>query len=156
VRWTSISGALAFSGRVLAESPFDSTRRVIDVSGDGPNNNGPPPEPERDRLVDEGVTINGLPIINDRPNFGMVQRGLEAYYRTAVIGGPGSFLILAEDFNAFGTAIRRKLIMEIATRPAHQPTRIQSRNRPGLSPRPSPRVPIQASLRPRSLPVRPS
>ena len=63
----------------------------------------------------EGVTINGLPIVNDRPNFG-VQRGrdLVPYYRDAVIGGPGAFLVVADDFEAFGTAVRRKLIQEIA------------------------------------------
>ncbi len=115
VSWTSISGALMFSRRVLAECPWEGTRRVIDVSGDGVNNNGPPAEGERDRLVAEGVVINGLPIVNDRPNFGaMPGRELEPYYRESVIGGPGSFLIVAEDFAAFGDAIRRKLIQEIA------------------------------------------
>ena len=119
VSWTSISGALAFSGQVLARCPFEGTRRVIDVSGDGVNNNGPPPQGERDKLVADGVTINGLPIVNDRPNFGMVgNAGLEQYYRDAVIGGPGAFTIVADDFQSFGAAIRRKLIQEIAARPA--------------------------------------
>ncbi len=115
ITWTSISGALMFSRKLLAEAPFEATRKVIDVSGDGPNNNGPPPEPERDRLVAEGVTINGLPIVNDRPTFGF-QAGpmLEGYYRNSVIGGVGAFLVVAEDFESFGTAIRRKLIQEIA------------------------------------------
>ena len=91
---------------------------MVDVSGDGPNNNGPPAEEERDRLVGEGVTINGLPIVNDRPNFGAQPSGdLEPYYRDSVIGGPGAFLIVAEDFEAFGAAIRRKLIQEIAGMP---------------------------------------
>ncbi len=113
--WTSLSGALAFSRRVLADCPWESTRRVIDVSGDGVNNNGPPAEDERDRLVNEGVVINGLPIVNDRPNFGAVPgRELEPYYRASVIGGPGAFLIVAEDFETFGAAIRRKMIQEIA------------------------------------------
>ena len=117
--WTSISGALIFSRRVLADCPFEGTRRVIDVSGDGPNNSGPAPEPERDRLAGEGVTINGLPIVNDRPNFGVSPgRMLEPYYRNSVIGGPGAFLIVADDFASFGAAIRRKLIQEIASRPA--------------------------------------
>lgn len=113
--WTSISGALAFSRRVLAECPFEGTRRVVDVSGDGVNNQGPPVEDERDRLVAEGVSINGLPIVNDRPNFGVLPgRDLETHYREAVIGGPGAFLIVAETFEAFGEAIRRKLIQEVA------------------------------------------
>ncbi len=118
VSWTSISGALRFSRGVLADCPWEGTRRVVDVSGDGPNNNGPPAEGERDRLVAEGVTINGLPIVNDRPNFGTQPgAGLEDYYRNAVIGGPGAFLIVAEDFESFGAAIRRKLIQEIAAVP---------------------------------------
>ena len=116
VSWTSISGALAFSREVLADCPFEGTRRVIDVSGDGVNNNGPAPEQERDRLLDEGVTINGLPIVNDRPNFGVMPGpDLETHYRNSVIGGPGAFLIVANDFTVFGDAIRRKLIQEIAT-----------------------------------------
>jgi hypothetical protein len=115
VSWTSISGALAFSRRVLADCPFEGTRRVIDVSGDGVNNNGPAPERERDRLLDEGVTINGLPIVNDRPNFGVMPGvDLETHYRTSVIGGPGAFLIVAQDFTAFSDAIRHKLVQEIA------------------------------------------
>lgn len=115
LNWTSLSGALRFSREVLSQCPWEATRRVIDVSGDGVNNNGPPAEPERDRLVAEGVTINGLPIVNDRPNFGMVPNGdLEPYYRDSVIGGPGAFLVVANDFGVFGEAIRRKLIAEIA------------------------------------------
>jgi hypothetical protein len=115
VNWTSISGALAFSRQVLADSPFEATRRVIDVSGDGPNNHGPPPEPERDRLVGEGVTINGLPIVNDRPNFGIAPGALlESYYRNSVIGGPGAFLVVADDFTAFAASVRRKLLQEVA------------------------------------------
>lgn len=114
--WTSLSGALRFSRSSLAECPWEGTRRVIDVSGDGVNNQGPPAEPERDRLVAEGVVINGLPIVNDRPNFGAAPTGdLEGYYRDSVIGGPGAFLIVATDFAAFGDAIRRKLIQEIAS-----------------------------------------
>ena len=118
VSWTSISGALAFSRRLLAECPWEGTRRVVDVSGDGPNNNGPPAEDERDRLVADGITINGLPIVNDRPNFGAQPgQGLEPYYRDSVIGGPSAFLIAAEDFESFGAAIRRKLVQEIAGMP---------------------------------------
>lgn len=113
--WTSISGALRFSGEVLATSPFEGTRRVIDVSGDGVNNNGPPAEYERDRLVAAGVVINGLPIINDRPRFGASSGpDLVPYYRENVAGGPGHFVIVAENFDTFGQAVKRKLIQEIA------------------------------------------
>lgn len=128
ISWTSISGALAFSRAVLAACPFEATRRVIDVSGDGVNNSGQPAEGERDRLVAEGVTINGLPIVNDRPNFGMSPGyGLEEYFRAAVIGGPGAFLIAADDFTKFGEAIRRKMVQEIAARPGQ----VQSDPAPG-------------------------
>ena len=111
---TSISGALAAAGALLASSPFDATRQVVDVSGDGSNNNGPPAEIERDKLVAAGVTINGLPIINRHPRFGRLELNVDKYYRDSVIGGPGAFLIVAEDFADFSDAIRRKLVQEIA------------------------------------------
>lgn len=113
--WTSISGAIDFGRRVLAEAPYEGVRRVIDVSGDGVNNSGPPAEMARDRAVAEGITINGLPIINDRPTFGrMPPIPLDRYFAENVIGGTGAFMIVAEDFDAFGNAVRRKLIREIA------------------------------------------
>ena len=116
--WTSISGGLDFSLRTLSESPFEGTRRVVDVSGDGVNNSGMPVEGLRDRLVAEGITINGLPIMNDRPTFGRPSPiPLDQYYRDSVIGGDGAFLIAAEDFEAFGNAVRRKLVREIAGLP---------------------------------------
>ena len=115
--WTSISGALIASGRALADCPFLAQRKVIDVSGDGVNNSGPPPETIRDALVAQGVVVNGLPIVNDRPNFGrMPEQDLEEHYRERVIGGEGAFLVVAEDFGKFGAAIRRKLMTEIAGR----------------------------------------
>ncbi|NOG70585.1 DUF1194 domain-containing protein [Roseicella sp. DB1501] len=116
--WTSISSGLDFSRTTLQQAPFDGTRRVIDVSGDGVNNSGGPVEPARDRLVAEGVTINGLPIVNDRPTFGrMPPIPLDDYYRDSVIGGPGAFVVVAEDFQSFGNAVKRKLIREVAGLP---------------------------------------
>ncbi|NKC30436.1 DUF1194 domain-containing protein [Falsiroseomonas selenitidurans] len=116
--WTSISGALDFSRRLLETCPFEATRQVIDVSGDGVNNSGGPAEEARDRAVAAGITINGLPILNDRPTFGRRPPiPLDIYYRESVIGGPGAFLVAAEDFEAFGLAVRRKLIREIAGLP---------------------------------------
>jgi hypothetical protein len=113
--WTSISGGIEHSRQVMETCPYEPTRRVIDVSGDGVNNSGPPAEFARDRAVAEGITINGLPIMNDRPTFGrMPPIPLDQYYREAVIGGQGAFLIVAEDFESFGNAVRRKLIREIA------------------------------------------
>lgn len=116
--WTSISGAIDFSRRVMTEAPFEGTRRVIDVSGDGVNNSGGPVEAARDRAVADGITINGLPIVNDRPTFGrMPPVPLDEYYRESVVGGAGAFVIVAEDFNSFGAAVKRKLIREIAALP---------------------------------------
>lgn len=113
--WTSLSGALRFSGEVLAQSPYEGTRQVIDVSGDGVNNNGPPPDRLRDALVERGVIVNGLPIINDRPRWGMPNGAeLVPFYRDSVAGGPGHFVIVAEGFDTFADAIRRKLVQEIS------------------------------------------
>lgn len=115
MRWTSVSGALSFSLDALAAAPFEGTRQVIDVSGDGVNNSGPPAELYRDRAVASGITINGLPIINDRPTFGRLPPvPLDVYYRDSVIGGAGAFLVVAEDFDDFRKAVLRKLVREIA------------------------------------------
>lgn len=125
LNWTSISGALKFSIEVLDAAPFEGTRRVIDVSGDGVNNSGPPAEVMRDRAVAAGITINGLPIMNDRPTFGRPPpMDLDVYYRESVIGGPGAFLVPAEDFLAFGQAVQRKLVREIAGHAASSDARI--------------------------------
>ena len=116
--WTSVSGAIEASRRLLIDCPHEATRRVMDISGDGVNNSGPPAEVARDRAVAEGMTINGLPILNDRPTFGRAPPiPLDIYYRESVIGGQGAFMIAAEDFEAFGNAVRRKLIREIAGLP---------------------------------------
>jgi hypothetical protein len=116
--WTSISGAIRHAREELRACPFEATRRVIDVSGDGVNNSGGPADIERDAAVAEGITINGLPIINDRPTFGRLPPvPLDDYYRENVIGGPGAFMIVAQDFESFGQAVKRKLIREIAGRP---------------------------------------
>jgi hypothetical protein len=116
--WTSISGAIDHSARMFGSAGFVGVRRVIDVSGDGANNSGRAARFARDAAVASGIVINGLPILNDRPNFGRpAERDLDLYYETEVIGGPGSFIIAAEDFNAFGAAILSKLIREIAEAP---------------------------------------
>ena len=115
-RWTSISAGLAYASALFENSGYEGTRRVIDVSGDGPNNSGPPVQFIRDAVVEKGITINGLPIINDRPNpwGGEPPRDLDAYYRNNVIGGPGSFIVVADGFVAFAQAILTKLLLEIA------------------------------------------
>jgi hypothetical protein len=114
-RMTSISTALAYSGRQFENNPHRGTRRVIDISGDGPNNAGPPVTGVREELLKSGIVINGLPIIV-RPSqssfFDITY--LDQYYAECVIGGAGSFMIPIRDKSEFTTAIRQKLLLEIA------------------------------------------
>ncbi|BBK29759.1 uncharacterized protein DUF1194 [Stella humosa] len=116
-RRTSIAAAIDFAVPHFGRR-YEGTRRVIDLSGDGPNNDGAPVVPARDRAVAAGIVINGLPIINERqftwglPNL----KELDLYYRDCVIGGPGAFYIVAEDFESFAAAVKRKLVLEIAGR----------------------------------------
>ena len=107
---TSLSGAIDHSMRLLTQSPFEGTRRVIDVSGDGSNNSGRSPKLARDEAVAAGVGINGLPILSVEP-------GLDKYYRDYVIGGPGAFVIAVDSFEQFADAILSKLVAEIAALP---------------------------------------
>lgn len=114
-RRTSISGALEFGSDLLAESAYAGNKRVIDISGDGPNNQGPPVAGIRDRLIGQGVTINGLPLMT---NGGLSSAydvpDLDHYYANCVIGGPGAFMVPVNDWSQFPEAIRRKLVMELA------------------------------------------
>jgi hypothetical protein len=115
-RGTSISGALLAAGKLLAEGP-GSDRRVIDVSGDGPNNAGLPLQPVRDALIAAGVTINGLAIsslhaADTLDSFG--PRFVELYYESCVIGGSDAFIVRVDSTAEFVTAIRKKLVNEIA------------------------------------------
>lgn len=115
-RYTSIAAAILFALPMFDGNGFTGTRRVIDISGDGPNNTGPDVTGARDRAVAAGITINGLPIVNDRPEpFGGAKLpDLDAYYRGCVVGGPGAFIVVARDFPDFARAVRRKLVLEIA------------------------------------------
>jgi hypothetical protein len=118
--YTSISHAIDYAVPLFDQNGFAGERRVIDVSGDGPNNRGRPLEEARAAALALGITINGLPILNDRPQpwAGPTPRqmNLDRYYAEQVIGGPGSFTVVAEDFTAFKEAILTKLILEIANR----------------------------------------
>ncbi|HKU95836.1 MAG TPA: DUF1194 domain-containing protein, partial [Vineibacter sp.] len=113
--WTAVGAALAYAGAKFDEPLFRSNRKVIDVSGDGKTNNGPPAELVRDELVKRGIVINGLPILSDRPNFGRPpETDLDTYYEEKVIGGPGAFMVVAKGFEDFGRAIRNKMTREIS------------------------------------------
>jgi hypothetical protein len=114
-RFTSISSALTFSRELFASSGAAGIRRVIDVSGDGPNNAGFPVEPVRDAVVAAGIVINGLPIMLKEPTSSMFDIAeLDRYYAHCVIGGTGSFLVPVRDLAEFKLAIRRKLLLEIS------------------------------------------
>jgi hypothetical protein len=120
VGFTSISAAIDYSMQHFTKSGVDSDRRVIDISGDGTNNGGRPVGDARDEAVAAGVTINGLAILNLRPQFGnyahtQPPEGLGEYYKRNVTGGPGSFVIVIEDFKSFAEALTNKLVTEIAS-----------------------------------------
>jgi hypothetical protein len=104
---TSISGAIDYAMTLWRTSPYQGTRRVIDVSGDGANNRGRPAELARNEAVRAGVNINGLPILALEPD-------LDHYYEDNVIGGPGAFVVAAQSYDNFADAIQKKLIDEIA------------------------------------------
>jgi hypothetical protein len=120
---TSISAALDFSRSYFLKAGFAAERRVIDVSGDGTNNGGRPVAAARDEAVAAGITVNGLAIINEHPNPGYFAHtqppeGLPEYYRQNVIGGPGAFMLVVQDFHSFGEAMTNKLVNEIASAPS--------------------------------------
>jgi hypothetical protein len=104
---TSISGAIDYSRLLLVQSPFKGERRTIDISGDGSNNSGRSVTDARNEAVRDGIGINGLPILSIEPM-------LDRYYYDNVIGGPGAFMIPAQNYDAFAEAVLKKLITEIA------------------------------------------
>jgi Protein of unknown function (DUF1194) len=114
---TSISGAIYFAMPLFDESPYRGLRRVIDISGDGPNNNGGPVTIARDEALSKGIVINGLPIMVKEPSYSTMDiDNLDFYYEDCVIGGRGSFVISIKDREKFKEAIRTKLLMEVAGR----------------------------------------
>jgi hypothetical protein len=108
---TSPSGAIEFGHRLLSDLPVQAPRRVIDISGDGRNNTGPPPAEARKAALDAGIVINGLPILH-------MELDIDDYYEKFIIGGPGAFMVPARDYESFAAAVRRKLVLEIADRKA--------------------------------------
>src|SRR5437899_1091582 len=123
---TSISGAINFAMPLFEENPYHGLRRVIDISGDGPNNNGTPVTVARDAAIEKGIVINGLPIMVKEPSYSTMDiDNLDYYYEDCVIGGPGSFVIAIKDRDKFKEAIRTKLLMEVAGRtPEHPVVRV--------------------------------
>jgi hypothetical protein len=111
---TSISNGLAFAAPQFDHNGYEAARRVIDVSGDGPNNMGIPIELAREPVVQGGITINGLPIMIKRPEGFAAIPNLDVYYEDCVIGGFGAFTVVVHSADQFAEAIRRKLVLEIA------------------------------------------
>src|SRR6476469_797112 len=114
---TSISGAINFAMPLFDENPYHGLRRVIDISGDGPNNNGAPVTGARDAALAKGIVINGLPIMVKEPSYSTMDiDNLDYYYEDCVVGGPGSFVVAIKDREKFKEAIRTKLLLEVAGR----------------------------------------
>jgi hypothetical protein len=118
---TSISGAINFAMPLFEANDYHGIRRVIDISGDGPNNNGEPVTSARDAALARGVTINGLPIMSKETNYATMDiENLDIYYEDCVIGGAGSFVVPIKTKEKFKEAIRTKLVMEVAHRVPEQ------------------------------------
>ena len=133
---TSISDALELSQRVLAALPYRSTKQVIDISGDGPNNAGRPMLQVRQETLAKGITINALPIIDDS-----TPQDLDRYFQACVIGGPAAFVLPAKGFSDFARAMRRKLVLEISgLMPEETPDRLLVKVAAAAPPRLAPRA----------------
>jgi Protein of unknown function (DUF1194) len=131
---TSISGAISFAIPLFDEDPHRGLRRVIDISGDGPNNNGAPVTPVRDEALAKGIVINGLPIMIKEPSYSTMDiDNLDWYYEDCVIGGAGAFVVPIKDRENFKEAIRTKLIREVAGRTPGRPVRPASDKEPRVS-----------------------
>jgi hypothetical protein len=133
LRHTSISTALLFTSALFADNGFAADRQVIDISRDGANNAGPPILLVRDELADQGIVVNGLPIMLKGSDLNTITGfGLDVYYEDCVITGPGAFVVPVLALESFGDAIRQKLTLEIA---GAMPRMI-----PAAAPLPKPRI----------------
>ena len=112
---TSISGAINYAMPLFEQNAYRGIRRVIDISGDGPNNNGTLVTIARDEAIKKGIIINGLPIMVKETNYSTMDiENLDYYYEDCVIGGPGSFVVTIKDREKFKEAIRTKMVLEVA------------------------------------------
>jgi hypothetical protein len=114
---TAIGGAMHFGAELIEGNNFDGTRRTIDISGDGPDNEGTTPSLVRREIAARGITINGLPIVTPQyggGEWGIYYGDLFNYYKNCIIAGRGSFAIEARGFGDFANAVRRKLVLEIS------------------------------------------
>jgi hypothetical protein len=116
---TSLSNVIETSSRLFRGNGYEGNRKVVDISGDGTNNIGYEPTVARDVAVRAGITINGLAILTDFPD-------LDLYYGEQIVGGPGAFVVSAQNFHAFSAAVLNKLVREIAGTPGPKLDRAQS------------------------------
>ena len=124
---TSIASALREGAFLIGANAFEGLRRVIDISGDGPNNQGGLVTLARDEVLAEGITINGLPLMtHDARGAAWRLDDLDIYYARCVIGGPGAFVVPVTDWRDFTAAVTRKLVLEIAGAPVERMIRIQA------------------------------
>ncbi len=127
-RWyrTSVSGAILFGQEMFEANGYHAVRRVLDISGDGPNNHGALVEDARDRALKAGIVINGLPImINNGRRSVFDMADLDDYYTDCVIGGPGSFMIAITERDQFVAATRNKILREVADLRAPPPEKLR-------------------------------
>jgi hypothetical protein len=110
---TSVSGAIDGAVRLLDNNDLAASRKVIDISGDGANNQGRPVTQARDEAVAQGITINGLPIMLKKPG-SLDDPDLDIYFRDCVIGGQGAFMVPAREKSQFQQAIKTKIILEVS------------------------------------------
>jgi len=134
MRRTSISGGINFAVNSLETNDFISNRQIIDISGDGPNNQGPPVTLARDEALKKGIVINGLPLMT-REGMGSQFHldDLDVYYEDCVIGGPASFVLPVLKWEEFPSAVRQKLLLELAGRKPLEDIRIRKVSDGGLS-----------------------
>ena len=112
---TSISEALNYSAKLFDILPYNTVRKTIDISGDGPNNQGSLVTVTRDQILARNISINGLPLLIKRPEDSWFDiPNLDEYYIKCVIGGPSSFSIPVHNVANFESALRKKLLFEIA------------------------------------------
>ncbi|WP_413720920.1 DUF1194 domain-containing protein [Silicimonas sp. MF1-12-2] len=117
MRRTSISGAVDYARESIRSNEFEGLRKVIDISGDGPNNDGRPVTEARDIAVEEGLIVNGLPLMTEDSTSRWGIDDLDVYYWECVVGGPGAFVIPVLDWDDFPLAVRRKLVLELVGPP---------------------------------------
>lgn len=123
----AIGAALLFGKAQIDGNAFSGLPKVIDLSADSANNwNGPSIFEARQQIVDAGMTINGLAVLCRSCSGQPVSYDLEQAFKDTIIGGPGAFVVTAENAQEFANAVRRKLVLEISGHDPQQPAALAS------------------------------